>query len=302
MKGGVAVMVELARWAATSRARRRRRRSSSSRARSSPREYSPLPALFDTSRSSHEAELGVVLEPTDNAIQAGCVGNLNARRHFHGVSGALGAALARRERDRPGASTGSPGRWRSSRREVESTACSFREVISVTRIEGGIADNVVPDRAEATSTSATRRTGRPSEAEARLRELVPTGADVELIGDSPPAHGRRATRRSSQRLRAAGDFAIEPKQAWTPVAEFTERGIDAVNFGPGATRFAHTRDEQVEIAALERAYESAAPASLAAASVQAVHALPRPRRDRPPTPSCGSTRRPQRRAARRVSS
>jgi succinyl-diaminopimelate desuccinylase len=38
------------------------------------------------------------------------------------------------------------------------------------------------------------------------------------------------------------------------VADFTTRGIDAVNFGPGATRYAHRRDEQVEIAALERAY------------------------------------------------
>ena len=32
------------------------------------------------------------------------------------------------------------------------------------------------------------------------------------------------------------------------------RGLDAVNLGPGATRYAHRRDEQVEIAALERTY------------------------------------------------
>ena len=40
------------------------------------------------------------------------------------------------------------------------------------------------------------------------------------------------------------------------MADFTERGIDAVNFGPGATRYAHRRDEQVEIAALAAAYAS----------------------------------------------
>ena len=34
------------------------------------------------------------------------------------------------------------------------------------------------------------------------------------------------------------------------------RGIDAVNFGPGATRYAHRRDELVEIDALVRAYET----------------------------------------------
>ena len=59
-----------------------------------------------------------------------------------------------------------------------------------------------------------------------------------------------------QRLRAAGDLALEPKQAWTNVADFTSRGLDAVNFGPGGTRYAHRRDEQVEIAALERCFES----------------------------------------------
>ena len=47
---------------------------------------------------------------------------------------------------------------------------------------------------------------------------------------------------------------MAPKQAWTPVAEFGQAGLDAVNFGPGAPPQAHTRDEYVEIAALERAY------------------------------------------------
>ena len=38
------------------------------------------------------------------------------------------------------------------------------------------------------------------------------------------------------------------------MADFTSRGIDAINFGPGATRYAHRRDELVEIASLETAY------------------------------------------------
>jgi len=53
-----------------------------------------------------------------------------------------------------------------------------------------------------------------------------------------------------------GEFAVQPKQAWTNVADFTSRGIPAVNFGPGATRYAHAVDERVEIAALVRAYEA----------------------------------------------
>jgi succinyl-diaminopimelate desuccinylase len=59
-----------------------------------------------------------------------------------------------------------------------------------------------------------------------------------------------------ERLRAAGGFAVEPKQAWTPVAQFAERGLDAVNLGPGATRYAHRADEQVEASELARTYEA----------------------------------------------
>ncbi|MGZ4386148.1 MAG: succinyl-diaminopimelate desuccinylase, partial [Gaiellaceae bacterium] len=59
-----------------------------------------------------------------------------------------------------------------------------------------------------------------------------------------------------QRLREAGDLALEPKQAWTPVAEFSAKGLDAVNFGPGDPRYAHRADERVAAADLERCFST----------------------------------------------
>ena len=59
-----------------------------------------------------------------------------------------------------------------------------------------------------------------------------------------------------RRLRDAGSFDVEPKQAWTPVAEFALRGVDAVNLGPGHTRYAHKRDERISVASLVRVYEA----------------------------------------------
>ena len=255
MKGGVAVMIELARaW----------RRAGGSQEldlnllffprEELPAEESPLPHFFDSVPGVHDAGLAILLEPTDNAIHAGCLGNLNARITFHGVSGhsarpwtAENAIEKALEGLAPFASI--------EPRPVEIGGLTFTEVASITQIEGGIASNVIPDRVVANVNFRYAPDRSPSSADAYLRSLVPEGATYEHAGDSPPA---RVVTDSAlvQRLRAAGDLALEPKQAWTNVADFTSRGIDAVNFGPGATRYAHRRDEQVEIAALEQAYES----------------------------------------------
>ena len=94
----------------------------------------------------------------------------------------------------------------------------------------------------------------PEDAVARVAELV--GRDVEILANSPPAGVPSLDSPAVAGLRAAGPFRVEPKQAWTNVADFAARGLDAVNLGPGATRYAHTADERVEIAELERTLEA----------------------------------------------
>jgi succinyl-diaminopimelate desuccinylase len=217
-----------------------------------PAEFNPLPGLFDGSEVVHEAGLAILLEPTDCTIQAGCLGNLNARIVFHGVSGhsarpwtAENAIERALEGLRPLAAI--------EPRPVEIGGLTFTEVVSLTQIHGGIAANVIPDRVEAHVNFRYAPDRSSSSAEAYLRSLVPEGAGYEAAGDSPA--GRPVTDSALvQRLRATRDLALEPKQAWTNVADFTSRGLDAVNFGPGATRYAHRRDERVEIAALEQAF------------------------------------------------
>lgn len=251
MKAGVAVMMELARWWAE--------RDAEGAVGLGfvffPREEvaveeSPLPDLFATGLLDHAA-LVIVLEPTDNELHAGCVGSIVARATFVGESAhaarpwtgvnAIGLAveaLAPVIRMEP--------------LDVENGGLTFREVVTVTRIEGGVADNVVPAHAAATLNFRYAPGRTRAEAEARLRELA---GDVEILSHSTAAAVPEGNR-LLERLRAAGDFALAPKQAWTPVAQFAEVGLDAVNLGPGATRYAHRVDEQVEITELERTFEA----------------------------------------------
>lgn len=253
MKSGVAVMIELARWWADARPAR----DVDLAFLFFPREElsaaeSPLPGFFEAVPRSREAGLVVVLEPTDNTIQAGCLGHLFARLVFEGVS----AHSARPWLGTNAINLAVDGLRPVVRREPRDVTIGglvFREVLSATGISGGIAANVIPDRVEARLSYRYAPDRSPEEAETELRRVVGDAGRLEIVSNSPPA-GVAADSPLVERLRKAGDFAVEPKQAWTPVAEFAAIGLDAVNLGPGATRYAHAKDEQVEAAALTRTF------------------------------------------------
>jgi succinyl-diaminopimelate desuccinylase len=255
MKGGLAVMLELAAWIDSARPDLEVDLGLLFFVREElPVEESPLAAAFAGSPDLGEAELAIVLEPTDNTIQAGCLGNLNAVLRFRGVSA---------HSARPWQGENAIGRaveallplTRIPPRPVEVQGLVYTEVLSVTRIEGGLAHNVIPDLVTAGLNYRFAPNRTLAEAEERLRKLVDTVGELEITSNSPP--GRVAAQTPLvQRLRTSGGFEVEAKQAWTPVAQFTEAGIDAVNLGPGATRYAHARDERVAIAELVRTFEA----------------------------------------------
>ncbi len=219
-----------------------------------PPSFNPLPELFEHDALVHEAALAVLLEPTAGAIHAGCVGTLTAQVTFSGVSGhAARPWLAENALDR--AVVGLAGIATLERREALVGGLPFFETVTLTRLQAGIADNVIPDTAVATVNLRYPPDRAPEEAVSLLRSLLPAGAAVEVTGNSPPARVV-SDHPLVQRLLADGATGIEPKQAWTNVADFTTRGIDAVNFGPGDPAFAHRRDERVSVSALVHCYET----------------------------------------------
>jgi succinyl-diaminopimelate desuccinylase len=194
------------------------------------------------------------MEPTANAIQAGCLGNLNATWTFTGRSGHSARPwLADNAIHR--AAAGISQLAAAEPRRVTFDGLEFTEVASVTEIRGGIARNVVPGEAVAT-VNARYAPGRDAaDAEAWLQGLCAGHGELRIDSNAPSAPVATANP-LVRALQAAGDLPVQAKQAWTPVAEFARAGVDAVNFGPGDPAFAHARDERVEVAALVRAYET----------------------------------------------
>jgi succinyl-diaminopimelate desuccinylase len=246
MKGGVAVMLELARAGAPARYVFFTREEVAL-------EESPLPSAF-ASGVLAGTELAVVLEPTDAILHAGCVGNLQARVEFHGESAHSARPWTGRNAIHALADGLAP-LARLEPLEVELDGLVYREVLSAVHVEGGIAQNVIPALAAAELNFRFAPGRSREDAEARLRELVPTG-ELQVLHNSPsalPALGNPLVERLRELVPE-----VAPKQAWTPVAQFAEQGIDAINYGPGATAYAHRKDEQIPIASLHAVYNKLA--------------------------------------------
>ncbi len=222
-----------------------------------PREELPftdsaLTPLLERDDSLREAEFAVVLEPTANTVHAGCLGNVNATWTFRGRSG---------HSARPWLADNAIHRLARGVAELADVPATehvfdgltFTEVVSVTRISGGIALNVVPDEAVAKVNYRYPPGRAADDAEAWLRALCEPHGELVIDGHAPSG----AVTVSNPYVRALEEQGIEilPKQAWTPVAELVLAGVDAVNLGPGDPAYAHRRDERVEIAALARCHE-----------------------------------------------
>jgi succinyl-diaminopimelate desuccinylase len=215
-----------------------------------PATESALTPLLE--RSPMAADLVVVMEPTGGELHAGCLGNVAATWTFQGRSGhsarpwhadnaihraAIGVSLLASAPSLP----------------VESGGLVFHEVVSVTRIAGGIAANVIPETCVCGVNFRYAPGRTPEAAEARLRELCGGLGELRIDGNSGSAEAA-VDHPLAQRLIQAGRLRVAPKQAWTPVAEFAAAGYAAVNFGPGEPAQAHRRDESVPVDALLHAH------------------------------------------------
>ena len=201
-----------------------------------------------------ESELAVVMEPTDLRIELGCNGVMNADVGFSGRS-----AHSARPWLGENAIT-KAGEWLAglhTRRPepVDIDGLIYREVFSVTRASGGIANNVLPSQFTINLNYRFPPTYSLDEAETRIREVA-AAADSVHVKDRAPGGAVPEDNRHVARL--LGLTGVEPtaKQGWTDVARLTSRGVDAVNYGPGEVAQCHQATESVPLANLAVAYDA----------------------------------------------
>ncbi len=214
---------------------------------------SGLGPLFDAAPELKKVAFAIAMEPTDGAVQVGCVGSLHATVRVTGKAahsarpwqgknaiheaGALLVDLARRERV-----------------PVNIEGHTFYEVLSATLCKGGRARNVVADSFEV-NLNYRFAPGKTVEAAQRdVLEFVGARGEVTFT-DLAPSGKLCGGNAYYQALLARTGRPAEAKQAWTDVARLSEWGLDAVNYGPGETAQAHQRAESASVAALQQSFD-----------------------------------------------
>ncbi|UQN31208.1 succinyl-diaminopimelate desuccinylase [Brachybacterium kimchii] len=201
-------------------------------------------------------DFAILGEPTSAGVEGGCKGTMKLEVTAHGTA-------AHSARDWVGDNAIhhlAPVLQRLDAYEARRAVIDgleYRECLNAVAIGGGIAGNVIPDRASLTLNYRFAPDTSPAQAEAHVRELL-EGCDVDIVVTDSAAGALPGldTPAAREFLAALGDgVGVAAKQGWTDVARFAELGTPAVNFGPGDPLLAHTDDEHVPFEDLRAALD-----------------------------------------------
>jgi len=244
MKGGLAVMLTLAEaCAARADAARFDATFVFYAGEEIAEEWNGLRDLFARSPELVAGDLAVLLEPTDGWVEAGCQGTLHLRATYRGARAHtarpwMGVNAIHRAAAALGRiATTDPG-------PVDVDGLEYRQALQAVRIEGGVANNVVPDACSIVVNRRFAPSVSAEQAEAETRALVADADEFEVLNASVAAPPNLWDPLVAE-LVGSFDLGVRPKLGWTDVARFAAHGIPSLNFGPGDPAIAHTPDELV---------------------------------------------------------
>jgi succinyl-diaminopimelate desuccinylase len=209
--------------------------------------FNGLQALVERHPALVQAELAILMEPSNAGIEAGCQGTLRVElrtegRRAHSARAWLGdnaihkaaAVLDRLAAYQP--------------RYPVIDGLEYREGLSAVGIRGGVAGNVIPDECIVSVNFRFAPDRSSAEAIAHVMEVF-DGIDLTVVDEAAGALPGLAWPSAAAFVAAVGEEP-RPKFGWTDVARFSALGIPALNFGPGDPSLAHTKDEHVAVAQL----------------------------------------------------
>ncbi|HMK11521.1 MAG TPA: succinyl-diaminopimelate desuccinylase [Acidimicrobiales bacterium] len=201
-------------------------------------------------------DVALLGEPTDGTIEAGCQGTMRAELVLTGARAHTARPwMGRNAIHRLGPVLDRLAAYVERRPVID--GCEYREAVQAVLVDGGVAGNVVPDRARLRVNHRFAPDRSAAEAEAALRELLMVDAedgDSFAVVDCAPGAPPSLTHPLLRALIDRNGLEVRAKLGWTDVARFAEHGIPAANFGPGDATLAHTRDEHVRREPIESTY------------------------------------------------
>ncbi|MET0739695.1 MAG: succinyl-diaminopimelate desuccinylase [Acidimicrobiales bacterium] len=219
---------------------------------------SGLEELFVERPDLLEGDVAILGEPTDGEVEAGCQGTLrlevtlageraHSARPWMGRNAVhrLGPLLSLLDAHEP--------------RQPVIEGLQFREALQAVGVSGGVATNVIPDSAIVGLNHRFAPDRTPEEAEASVRDLLAPvleeGDTIELV-DVAPGAAPSLDHPLLVALVERSGLGVRAKLGWTDVARFAARGVPAVNLGAGDSSLAHNRNERVEGDRLDISYRA----------------------------------------------
>lgn len=207
--------------------------------------FNGLAHLFAQRPELLAGDVAILGEPTDGWIEAGCQGTMRFEATLTGARAHTARPwMGRNAIHRLGRLVDVLESYEARTPMID--GCEFREALQAVRVDGGVANNVVPDRVTVTINHRVAPDRTLAEAEAHVRDVLGGVVDelVLVAGDPPAVPG--LDRPLLQSLVSRSGLPVRAKLGWTDVARFSEHGIPAVNLGPGDPTLAHTAEERVE--------------------------------------------------------
>ncbi len=214
----------------------------------------PLFESEEFNRILKKIDFAFVLEPTDNVVQVGCLGVIHSWFVFKGKR-------AHSARPWEGENAIHKG-WKLLKKLSEmkpkaytENGLTYYEVMNATMTDYTGGRNIIPEEFRVNVNYRFSPTKSLEEAKEELKALKnEVQADEVVFTDLSPAARPCLDNPVLSEFVSRYGIKVEPKQAWTDVAQFSANGIDAVNFGPGQPHQAHQRNEYVEVEKVEECY------------------------------------------------